>query len=63
MEYNPEIDMPRNVEQFEICVDYWYAKEEDKAKANPEYQKQTREQVAETFACYYPQHDELDIIF
>lgn len=54
MSYNINI-MPRTHEEWEACVLHYFNLEEERASKDPHYQKQTRKQIEEMFACYRPQ--------
>lgn len=56
-EYDPAIYAPRDIEQYNKCIDYWYKIEEDKAKDDVKYKPLTREQIEEKFSCYYPTNE------
>lgn len=57
MSYNPAINMPRNIDEWEQLIDFYLEKENGKAAADPKYQKQTRAQIEAMFACYYPRKE------
>lgn len=50
--YNPAVDAPKNQTELAVCVDYYLAKEKEKAGADLSYQPQNKKQLEQLYSVF-----------